>query len=236
MIFVRSLAFNILFFCVSVFCISMACFAIVLPKSVTVFFYSLYANLTNYLLKYIIGLEVHFEGLENFSQGACILASKHQSAWETIGLAGIIQYPSIVLKRELLWVPVFGLVLAANGVVPIDRKKGRQSLKKMIVAAKRARDANRPILIFPEGTRSEPGKPGHYHNGIASLYGALDIPVVPIALNSGYFWGRRSFIKRPGILTVRFLKPILPGLTKTEFMKTLESQIESACQDIAPQT
>jgi len=138
-----------------------------------------------------------------------------------------------VLKRELTWIPFFGWLLRAAGFIAVDRKAGAKALRQLVRDAERAVAGGRSLLIFPEGTRVQPGETRPYQPGIAALYDRLQIPVVPVALNSGLFWGRRSFVKRPGRITVEFLPAIAPGLKRREFMAELEARIESAATRLA---
>jgi 1-acyl-sn-glycerol-3-phosphate acyltransferase len=159
-----------------------------------------------------------------------IFAVKHQSSWETLALAAILDRPIYVLKRELVWIPLFGLYLLGSGALAVDRGAGAKALRQLMRKAEEAAKNGRPFLIFPEGTRVAPGEHRPYQPGIAALYDKLRRPVVPVALNSGLFWGRRSFVKRPGRITVEFLDPIPAGLDRRRFMKELEARIEGASQ------
>jgi 1-acyl-sn-glycerol-3-phosphate acyltransferase len=143
-------------------------------------------------------------------------------------LSCYLNYPAFVLKRELLSIPLFGWYLRKVGMIAVDRAAGASALRNMARQASEAFAEGRSILIFPEGTRVPPGESRPYHPGVAALYTQLKVPVVPVALNSGLFWGRRSFVKRPGTVTVQFLPPIPPGLDRKAFMRELESRIEAA--------
>ena len=186
------------------------------------------------LLKLIVGLEHRIDGLENLPRGRFMVASKHQSAWETLALHTIFPDPSIVLKRELLKLPVLGWYIGKVGMVPIDRGGGGGALKSMIIAARKCSGDGRPIVIFPQGTRVAPGDTRPYHSGVYALYRALAISVVPVALNSGLYWSRQAFTKRPGIIAVRILPAIPPGLDRKTFMKALEAAIETATRALEP--
>jgi 1-acyl-sn-glycerol-3-phosphate acyltransferase len=176
----------------------------------------------------IAGLRWEFRGRENLPQGPMIIAAKHQSAFETFVFHLILGDPAYVLKRELLWIPFFGWYLGKAGVIAIDRSAGTKALKAMVKGAEAAVAENRPVIIFPEGTRAAPGAKNPYHSGVAMLYGALKCPVVPIALNSGLFWRRRGFLKKPGTLTIEALAPIAPGMDRKAFMAELETRVEAA--------
>lgn len=183
-------------------------------------------------LRVVAGLGWELRGRENLPQGPFILASKHQSAFETFVFHLILGDPAYILKRELLWIPFFGWYLWKAGVVAIDRSAGTKALKAMVKGAEQAAAEGRPVVIFPEGTRAAPGTKLPYHTGVAMLYGALKLPVVPIALNSGLFWRKRGFAKKPGILTLEALPAIAAGMDRKAFMAELETRIEAATDSL----
>jgi len=187
------------------------------------------------LLRTLVGITYEVRGKEHFpADGKYLIACKHQSTWETLYIQNLIKNPVVILKKELTYIPIFGQALILAGAIVIDRSEGKKSLFRMVKAAQKSLKQGCPIFIFPEGTRSSPGKSGQYRAGIYFLYHTLKAPVVPIALNSGYFWPRRGFLKKPGHIIVEVLPPIMPGLEKGEFMKTLEETIEEASQKLAP--
>ena len=188
-----------------------------------------------WLLRVTVGLTYRVEGLENVPDRPVIYAIKHQSAWDTIVVCLLIRDPAIVLKKELLPIPLFGWYLWKHGMIAIDRKAGSSALKKLVADAAAALREGRPPVVFPEGTRTAPGQRRPYQPGIAALYTRLDTPVVPVALNSGVFWRRREFVKRPGCITVRFLPPIDPGHSRRDFMAMLEDRIETATAKLVDQ-
>ncbi len=185
------------------------------------------------LLDLLIGLEWEMRGRERLPAGGCIVAAKHQSAWDTISLPLWFDYPAVVLKRELFLLPVWGWHARHCGMISVDRSAGASALKRMVAEARARADDGRKIVIFPQGTRTAPGTKRAYLPGVAALYDRLDLPVVPVALNSGIFWGRRSFMKRPGRIVVEFLDPIPPGLKRPDFMAELERRIEEASDRLA---
>ncbi|MEX0809561.1 MAG: lysophospholipid acyltransferase family protein [Dongiaceae bacterium] len=187
----------------------------------------LWALGTMALLRVIVGLDWRIEGAENIAAGPTIYASKHQSTWDTLIFALLLRDPAYVLKRELLWIPLFGQLLARSRPIGVNRSAGAAALRAMLADADRAVAAGRPIVIFPEGTRTAPGERRPFHPGIAALYQRLGLPVVPIALDSGRFWGRRRFVKQPGTITIAFLPAIAPGLPRKAFMAELEERIEA---------
>lgn len=185
-----------------------------------------------WLLRITVGLTYRVEGREHVPDQPVIFAIKHQSAWDTVVVSLLIRDPAIVLKKELLPIPLFGWYLWKHEMIAIDRKAGSSALRKLVGDAEAALREGRPPVVFPEGTRTAPGQRKPYQPGIAALYTRLGVPVVPVALNSGVFWRRREFIKRPGCITVRFLPPIAPGLSRRDFMTALEDRIEGATETL----
>lgn len=183
---------------------------------------------TLFLLKHVTGIDYRIIGAENLPSTPAVYASKHQSAWETLFLSRYLDYPAFVLKKELLSIPLFGWFIAKAGMIAIDRKAGASALRSMARQATETLEAGRSILIFPEGTRVAPGQSHPYQPGVAALYTQLKVPVVPVALNSGLYWGRKAFIKQPGTIVVEFLPPIPPGLDRKAVLKELENRIETA--------
>lgn len=180
------------------------------------------------LLSAIVGLRYRLVGLHNLPARPVIIASKHQSAWETLFFHLVRVDTVIGLKHELTRIPLFGWYLMIAHNIRIDRGGAAKALRSLIEGAKAAVAEGCSILIFPEGTRVAPGDPPDYKPGVAALYKELEVPVVPVALNSGLFWGRQSFLKKPGTITIEFLEPIEPGLERKAFMSLLEQRIESA--------
>lgn len=186
-----------------------------------------------WLLKVCVGLTVREVGVENLPAGPALFAAKHQSAWETLYLSWRLNHPAFVLKQELLMIPVFGWFLKRVGMIAIDRSGKASALKKMVADAKAVFAADRPVIIFPEGTRVAPGARQPYQPGIAALYAQLEVPVVPVALNSGLFWSRQAIVKKAGVITIEYLPQIPPGLDRKTFMRELESRIETAAERLA---
>lgn len=192
---------------------------------------------TIYLLeKYILGLEYKIEGWDNIPKDSgYILACKHQSAYETLKLPYLFANIAIVLKRELTWFPIWGWYPKKMGMIPIDRGSAKVAMASIVKGAKRVlNEEKRPLLIFPEGTRTRVGEKKKYKGGVGRIYEAVQIPVVPVALNSGLFWGKNKVWKRPGVVTIKFLPPIMPGLEMHQFMDKLQSDIETASDQLIP--
>jgi 1-acyl-sn-glycerol-3-phosphate acyltransferase len=180
------------------------------------------------LLKIVCGLGWRLEGDEHVPRGPAIIAAKHQSAWDTIVFHRLLDDPVFILKHELLRVPGLGWYLRAAGNIAVDRAAGPSAMRTLMPqVGQRLRDGAQ-VIVFPEGTRVAPGETQPYKAGIAGLWGRLDAPVVPVALNSGLFWGRRQFEKRPGRITIRFLPPLPTGLPRRELARRLEEAIEAA--------
>jgi 1-acyl-sn-glycerol-3-phosphate acyltransferase len=180
------------------------------------------------LLRFTVGLSHEVRGREHLPPGPVIIASKHQSAWETLAFHVLVPEVAVGLKEELTRIPVFGWYLMRAGNIRIDRGAAARAIRSLVEGAKGAVASGLSVLIFPEGTRSAPGDPPDYKPGVVALYNALRLPVVPVALNSGLFWRRRSLVKHPGRIVVQFLEPIPPGLERKIFMQTLEQRIETA--------
>jgi 1-acyl-sn-glycerol-3-phosphate acyltransferase len=181
-----------------------------------------------FLLRHLVGLDYEVRGRENVPDAPAIYAFKHQSAWETIVCHLLVRNGAIALKQELVRLPLFGWTLRHSGMISIDRAGGAAALRSLIEGAREAFARGVPVIIFPEGHRIPPGQHRPYHPGVAALYSQLGRPVVPVAHNSGLFWGRRSFVKRPGRIVVEFLEPIQAGLDRKAFMALLQQRLEAA--------
>lgn len=234
---IRSVIFDLIFYVWTFVYLSiLAPIMFLFPRSVTMGIFRCWVRMNLKGLKFLVGLDYKIEGIENLKavtkDGPCIIASKHQSAWETLVFAILLEDFQIVLKRQLMYIPLFGLYLRKINAIVVDRDAGSQAIKALIHQGRGAIKNHRSILIFPEGTRGKPGEPGVYQPGVAALYRDLNVPVLPVALNSGVFWGRRSPIKKPGMITLRFLKPIPSGLSRPEFTSQLEESIETACKSL----
>jgi 1-acyl-sn-glycerol-3-phosphate acyltransferase len=180
------------------------------------------------LLRVVAGIDYEIRGREKIPDGAIIVAPKHQSAWETFALLPLFDNPTFILKRELQWIPIFGWLTIKGRMVPVDRSKGSQALIAMAERARIELADRRQLIIFPEGTRRAAGAEPRYKYGVAHLYAAEGVPCVPVALNSGLFWPRRSLRRFPGKIVVEILDPIAPGLDKEAFMHRLQDTIETA--------
>jgi 1-acyl-sn-glycerol-3-phosphate acyltransferase len=189
-----------------------------------------------WLAKVLCGIRYQFKGYENLPDAPVILLSKHQSAWETIFLLCKMPRPLVfVFKRELLYVPFFGWALGLMRMIPIDRAKGKDAFAQVEAQGRKRLAGGQWVIMFPEGTRIPVGEKGRYKGGGARLAVATNTLVVPIALNSGECWGKNSFVKKPGLITVSIGKPIAPdGMDQTELMQKVENWIESEMRVISP--
>jgi 1-acyl-sn-glycerol-3-phosphate acyltransferase len=194
-----------------------------------------HAHASIWWMRMICGTRVEVRGRENLPEGAAIIASKHQSAWDTFGLIPLTRDPAMIMKQELLSLPLYGWFSRKFEMIPVRRDLGPTALRQMAREAAKRAAQGRDIVIFPEGTRRPPGAPPAYRPGVILLYEALGIPCVPVALNSGYFWPRHSIMRRPGTIVVEFLPAIPPGLPRTEFMTLLQDRIETATARLFPQ-
>lgn len=204
-----------------------------MPKAVRFGFIHACAAIFLFIPRITCGIKYKVRGRHNLpKEGGYIVASKHQSQYETVAFHRILPRASYVLKRELTWIPFIGWHFWSTYCIAIDRGSGAKAMKKMITAAKRLMDMKHELVIFPEGTRTRPGDKPQYHSGIAFLYDQLKVPVVPVAINSGKFWGKKEFLKRPGTIIIDILPPIAPGKEKRAFLTELENTIEDACKKL----
>ena len=176
-------------------------------------------------------LDVEFRGLEYMNDNA-LYACKHESAWETYVLTSVIDKATIILKKELTYIPLFGWAAHLYGLIPVDRAAGTSSMKKMLFEAKKKVKDGRPIIIFPEGHRMPAGTSQKYKPGFLFLAQNLDMPIIPMALNSGMYWPRSSFKHIPGKIIVEFLPPMRFEGDKNEFLAKIQKCIEDKCEEL----
>ena len=187
-------------------------------------------------LRLLCGVRYEVRGREHLPQGGALIASKHQSMFETLAFWAILDDPAIILKKELSYLPFFGWYAMKLKNISVDRSAGAKALRDMLKQAKQRASEGRQIVIFPQGTRLNPGEHDSYKPGVAGLYGAMKTPCVPVALNSGLHWPAHGFLRKPGTIIVEFLPAIDPGLPKDQFMTQLETAIETASDALLPQT
>jgi 1-acyl-sn-glycerol-3-phosphate acyltransferase len=228
MIWLRSALFNVLFFGWNALVLTLSIPLVLVPRAAIMWAARRLASGTVDLLKVVVGLRYEVRGDVSLLRHPVIVASKHQSAWDTFIFYLVARDPAYVMKKELLAIPVYGWLTRKQRMIPIDRAAGAKALRDLLRRSEAAIADRRQIVIFPQGTRVSPGAAAPYHAGVAALYGRLGVPVVPVALNSGCFWPRRSFLKFPGKIVLEVLPPIGPGLAKPAFMAELETRIETA--------
>ncbi|MBV9260891.1 MAG: 1-acyl-sn-glycerol-3-phosphate acyltransferase [Pseudolabrys sp.] len=183
-----------------------------------------------WLLRVICGTRSEFRHLERIPRGPLIVAAKHQSAWETFALLWLFDDPTFILKRELQWIPLFGWFTIKGRMVPVDRGGGAQALADMAERVRKELMHGRQIIIFPEGTRRPAGAEPKYKYGVTHLYAACGVPCLPVALNSGLFWPRRSIRRFPGTIVAEMLDPIQPGLDNEAFFTRLRTELEAGSE------
>jgi 1-acyl-sn-glycerol-3-phosphate acyltransferase len=227
-IIIRSVVFNVLFYLILVPYLMVAMPTLLLPRWGIIRLAQHWGRVNLHLLRIVCGITVEWRGLEKIPAGACLVAAKHQSVWETFALLTLFRDPTYILKRELLWLPLFGWAAWRARMIPVDRGGGKPALAAMAAHVRDALAAGKQIIIFPEGTRRPAGAEPKYKYGIAHLYGEGIAACVPIALNSGLFWPRRQFLRYPGTITVEILDPIAPGLPIEEFFERLQRELEAA--------
>ena len=225
MVYIRSFIFNSAFYLGTTILVVVMGPMLLLPPFIARYIARFWGWLAHKQL-YIAGICQREHGDRHLDKQV-IYAVKHQSAWETIILSWLLQAPAFVLKVELLRLPIIGLFFVKTGCIPVDRADGMRALLKMREAALELAAQGRSMLIFPQGTRVSPGASKPYEIGVFALYESTGLPVVPVALNSGFVWPRNSWLKHPGTVDIHFLEPIQPGLTRKQFMAKLEQQIES---------
>jgi 1-acyl-sn-glycerol-3-phosphate acyltransferase len=223
----RSIAFNALFYANTVAYLILALPTFFMPYRAIVAVAKSWGR-TNLVLLRVAGIDYQIRGLEKLPKGPIIVAAKHQSAWETFALLHLFDNPVYILKRELHWIPIFGWYTIKGRMVPVDRSGGASALVAMTERARVELADNRQLIIFPEGTRRPAGAEPRYKYGVTHLYAAAGVPCVPIALNSGLFWPRRSILRLPGTVLVEILDPIPPGLAKDVFFERLKNALEPA--------
>ncbi len=231
MIYLRSLIFNILAYSILLVGCAFTCvIGLFVPKRwIWVLWNDGLLVVSRNLLKLICGLEIEVRGRENIVKGGAIYASKHQSAMETYYLTSYLKNATFIFKKELTHVPFFGWAVKLYGSVPVDRSGGSRAMKDMLFHAKQLLAGGQSIIIFPEGTRTKPGQTLPYKPGVAFLYQNIDVPVIPVAVNTGLFWEKRSFLRHPGKIIFEFLPPMPQGLDKKAFLTELQQRIEKKC-------
>jgi 1-acyl-sn-glycerol-3-phosphate acyltransferase len=225
---IRSVLFNVLFYLNMIVLMCLALPTLVLPRGAILAVVRFWARSNHWLLRIVCGITFELRGLERIPPGPLLIAAKHQSLWETFALVPLFADPAFILKRELMWLPFFGWFARKAQMIPVDRGARSAALAAIAVRAKIELARNRQIVIFPEGTRRPPGAAPSYKYGVVHLYAESGVACLPVALNSGLFWPRRSLRRYPGTIVAEFLEPIAPGLDKQVFFERLQQTIETA--------
>ena len=228
MLVLRSILFNIAFYLNTVFWLIVSLPTFLMPYRAVIWIAQSWGRTSLVLARVIAGIDFELRGAEKIPPGPLIVASKHQSAWETFALLTLFDNPLFILKRELTWIPFFGWLLIKGRMVAIDRRRGKEALAAMNERARVELARGRQLIIFPEGTRRPAGAEPRYKFGVAHIYAAEGVPCLPVALNSGLFWPRRTLLRKPGTVVVDILDPIPPGLDKDVFFKRLQEEMEAA--------
>ncbi len=234
MIYVRSFLANILFFGTLAAGCTLQLIVALLPQKATIFFWDkMVMPVALFWVHCFAGIKFEVRGKENILPHNAIYACKHESALETYSFTQFVPTTTYVLKKELIFMPFFGWTQYFYGMIPVNRKGGASSMKHMLTEVKKRTDKWRPVVIFPEGTRCQPGTTKGYKSGIMFLAENLDLPVVPVAVNTGLFWAKNSFLRYPGTAVFEFLPAIsAKGKSKEEFMAELQNAIENKCAEL----
>ncbi len=233
MIYIRSTLANIFVYgCLLFGCIVSSLMGLISRKSTIYFWNYFMIPVTMFFLRIFAGLKIEIRGKEHLKQEGVIYASKHESALETYCMSMFIKKAVFILKKELTYIPIFGWAQHFYGMIPVNRAAGGSAMKGMMKEAKDRMNKGRPIIIFPEGTRCKPGTTKGYKPGLLFIAEQLDAPVIPVALNTGLFWAKNSFLRYPGTAVIEFMEPMKAGNDKKAFMAELESKIESKCVEL----
>ena len=231
----RSLLFNFFIYAGIILVFLIALPSLLLPPKITLLFGKFLGHYVIFILRIFLNTKVEFKGIENIPKTEkYFVASAHQSMFETFALQSVLNYPVFILKKELLKIPLFGHYLKKIKSIEIVRDTStKENLNFFDKVAKIVKDENRPLLIFPQGTRVKVDDRVPFKKGVGRIYEALNVSCVPVALNSGKVWPKQGIIKYPGKITVSFLKAIEPGLNRDEFIKNLEVKIYDEIKNIS---
>jgi len=232
----RSLVFAAAFYITTALFLLLGSWLFFAPRSWAMAGLKAHAITCVWLLEKICGTKMEVRGRDKLPAPPYLVVAKHQSAWDTFALIPLFRDPAIVLKDELKWIPFYGWFCVKFRHILVKRDKAASALRQMVRDARDRARQGREIVIFPEGTRAAPGAEPDYKPGYLALYDGLDLPCVPLALNSGLYWPRRSLERRPGTIIVEFLDPIPPGLPRKTFKARIEREIEEATARLAGDT
>ena len=233
MLFLRSLVFNIFGYgTLAVGCVLTSIVGVFSRKATIRMWTDWFLPFVIFCLKHIAGISVEIRGKQYIQEGPALYASKHESAVETYIMSTIVKDMAFVLKKELTYIPIFGWAQSFYGMIAVNRKAGGAAMKGMLKSVKKRIDEGRSVIIFPEGTRVKPGSCNGYKPGLLFLAQNLHVSVVPVALNTGLFWAKNSFLRRKGKVIIEFLEPMADNLDKKIFMTELQNRIETKCQEL----
>jgi 1-acyl-sn-glycerol-3-phosphate acyltransferase len=235
MILFKSLIFNFFLYTGIIFIFLLALPTLFLPQKFTLLFGKFLGHYVIFIVKFLLNVKVEIKGIENIPKTEkFFVASAHQSMFETFALQAVLDFPVFILKKELLKIPLFGLYLKKIRSIEIVRDTTtKDNLNFFEKVATVIRSGNRPLLIFPQGTRIKTNETIPFKKGVGRIYEALNISCLPIALNSGNVWPKKGFLKYPGKITISLLKPIKPGLNRDEFVKFVENKIYGEIKNIS---
>ena len=228
MIWLRSIVFVVVFYIWSAFVAIGATPVMFMPRGAAVWVMRNWGASVTWLLRVICDIRVEVRGRQYIPTGAALIASKHQCMFDIFGAFPLLTDSCFISRKEFIRIPFFGFFIWKSGQILVDREGGAKALKKMTADAQDRLKRARQVVIFPEGTRGEPGVSSEYKPGVAALYRELGMPCTPLALNAGVHWPAHGFLRTPGTIVFEFLEPIPAGLKRAEFMRTLEDRIETA--------
>ncbi len=229
---IRSVVFNILFFSTMFVLLLFGMLLLPFEQKYTFIFWYYFSTTLDFLIQKVAGITYTIEYESTPINSPAIYAVRHESTWETLVLIRHFYQPIFILKKELLLIPFFGALSKKAGAIDVDRENGVRALLDTVKRVEQAIAAGHSVVMFPEGTRVQPGEHAEIKRGIALFYKKSNCPVIPVVHNSGRFWRRRSFFKYPGNITVKFLKPIEPGLSQDDFIERLNNVFYSAVDDL----
>ena len=234
MLIVRSLLTNILFFATLAVGCTLQLIVAIFPRKYTIFFWDkIVMPVALFWVHLFAGLKFEIRGKENILPQHVLYACKHESALETYAFTQLVPTTTYILKKELIYMPFFGWTQYFYGMIPVNRKGGANAMKHMLKEVKKRTDTGRPVVIFPEGTRCQPGTTKGYKSGVVFLAENLDLPIIPVAVNTGLFWAKNSFLRYPGTAVFEFLPAInVKGKTKQEILDELQKVIEDKCDEL----
>ncbi len=235
MLLFRSLIFNLFLYLGIILVFLVALPALMLPSKITLLFGKFLGHYVIFIVKLFLNTKVEIKGIHNIpKEGKYFIASAHQSMFETFALQAVLDYPVFILKKELLKIPIFGLYLRKIKSIEITRDTTtKDNINFFDKVAKIIKNENRPLLIFPQGTRIRPDEKVPFKKGVGRIYETLNVSCIPVALNSGAVWPKRGIIKYPGKITISLLKPIKPGVNREQFTKDLENKIYDEIKNIS---